>query len=368
MCEIWGAIMNSRRISDTLRITSAIAIKDIGDALRNKTILTIFVLMAFITVMLKLVSNLWESGPIDIVVYDEGSSQLASALDGSPEYRLYPSTSIQDFEELMNDGDSGKLGLVITSDYDQALDSGSPLELSGFVLWQFRNSAANLEEEYEEQLTDLLGSAVSIEIKGTVFHEPESMGAMRLASLTLVMALFYIGMFTVPHLMMEEKQTKTLDTLLISPATFPQLVLGKALAGLFFVITTTLVVLVVQVPFVVQWGITLLALFGGALLAVGLGLLMGLYFETKQMMNTWTMILAQPLLIPVFFSMVDPIFPETLRSINAWVPTVALSLLFRYSFSSGATEAQVLTSLAVVLVSAMLVLALVVWKVRRLDR
>jgi branched-subunit amino acid transport protein AzlD len=84
------------------------------------------------------------------------------------------------------------------------------------------------------------------------------------------------------------------------------------------------------------------------------------------MMNTWTMIISQPLLIPVFISMIDPIFPETMRNINSWVPTVALSLLFRYSFSSGATEAQVLTSL--VLVSAMLVLALVVWKVRRLDR
>jgi ABC-2 type transport system permease protein len=360
--------MNSRRINDNFRITWAIAAKDIADALRNKTILTIFVLIAFITVMIKLVSNLWEAGHIDIVVYDAGGSRLVSELESSPDYRVFQSTSIQEFEELMNDGDSGKLGLVIPSDYEQALKTGSQPELSGFVLWEHRNSAADLKAEFDEQLTDLTGSPVDIHIEGTVFHEPDSMGSLRLASLTLVMALFYIGMLTVPHLMLEEKRTKTLDTLLISPATVRQVVLGKALAGMFFVLTTTLVVLAFQWALVVNWRVTILALVSGALLAVGLGLLLGLYFETKQMMNTWTMILSQPLLVPVFLSMVDPIFPEALRSINSWVPTVALSLLFRYSFSSGASSAQVMTSMGIVLGSAGLVLAIVVWKVRRLDR
>ena len=360
--------MNTRRIIENLRITWAIAAKDIADALRDKKILTIFFLMAFITVMIKGVSFLWGAGHIDIVVYDAGSSRLASELESSSEYRLHRSASMQEFEELMNDGDSGKLGLVIPGDYDQVLEAGNRPELSGFVLWEHRNSAVDLKVEFEERLTQLMGSTVSIHIEGTVFHEPASMGSIRLASLTLVMALFYIGMLTVPHLMLEEKRTKTLDTLLISPATVRQVVLGKALAGMFFVLTTTLVVLAFQWTLVVNWGVTILALFSGALLTVGLGLLLGLYFETKQMMNTWTMILSQPLLIPVFVSMIDPIFPETLRNINSWVPTVALSLLFRYSFSSGATTAQILTSLAVVLGSALLVLALVVWKVRRMDR
>jgi ABC-2 type transport system permease protein len=360
--------MNSRQTSNNLRITWAIAAKDIADALRNKTILTVFVLIAFITVMLKEVSNLWEAGHIDIVVYDAGGSSLVTELDGSSDYRVFQSASLQEFEELMNDGDSGKLGLVIPSDYDQVLESGSRPELSGFVLWEHRNSAADLRVDFEERVTELTGSAVDIHIEGTVFHEPASMGSIRLASLTLVMALFYIGMLTVPHLMLEEKRTKTMDTLLISPATVRQVVSGKALAGMFFVLTTALVVLAFQNALVVNWVVTILALFSGALLAVGLGLLLGLYFETKQMMNTWTLILSQPLLVPVFLSMIDPIFPETLRNINSWVPTVALSLLFRYSFSSGATQAQILTSAAVVLGSALLVLAVVVWKVRRMDR
>ncbi len=360
--------MNSQQISNNLRITWAIATKDIADALRNKTILTIFILIAFITVMLKGVSILWGVGHIDIVVYDAGSSGLVTALENSPEYRLHRSTSIQEFEELMNDGDSGKLGLVIPSDYDQALETGSRPEIGGYVLWEHRNSTADLKADFEEQLTELTGSPVSIHIEGTVFHAPDSMGSIRLASLTLVMALFYIGMLTVPHLMLEEKRTKTLDTLLISPATVRQVVSGKALAGMFFVLTTTLVVLAFQWALVVNWGVTILALLSGALLAVGLGLLLGLYFETKQMMNTWTLILSQPLLVPVFLSMIDPIFPEALRNINSWIPTTALSLLFRYSFSSGATDTQILTSLAVVMGSALLVLALVVWKVRRMDR
>jgi hypothetical protein len=66
--------------------------------------------------------------------------------------------------------------------------------------------------------------------------------------------------------------------------------------------------------------------------------------------------------------MVDPLFSESIRHILSWVPTVAVSLLFRYAFSDGATTDQVLTSLSVVMGSALLVVGAVVWKVRRIDK
>ena len=84
--------------------------------------------------------------------------------------------------------------------------------------------------------------------------------------------------------------------------------------------------------------------------------------------QTWMMILAQPLLISLFLSAIDPIFPEIVRDLISWVPTVALSLVFRYSFSSGAAIGQIMTSSAVVLGSAALLLSTVRWKVARMDR
>ena len=42
---------------------------------------------------------------------------------------------------------------------------------------------------------------------------------------------FMTALVLVPYLMLEEKQTRPMDTLLVSPATAGQVVLGKALAG-----------------------------------------------------------------------------------------------------------------------------------------
>lgn len=212
------------------------------------------------------------------------------------------------------------------------------------------------------------GNAIHIEIEEIIYHAPDAMGEIRTTALIIVYALFYVGLFTTPHLMMEEKQTKTMDSLLVSPASVKQVVAGKALAGLAFVLIAVTAALAFNWTFIVDWNVAILGLFSGALLGVSLGLLLGLLFDNKQQLNTWMMILAQPLLISLFLSVIDPIFPQIVRDLISWIPTVALSLVFRYAFSSGATADQIITSLAVVLGSAVLLLALVAWKVLRMDR
>jgi len=219
-----------------------------------------------------------------------------------------------------------------------------------------------------DRLESISGDPVRIEIEQLVDYAPDAMGEMRITALIVVYALFYVGLFTTPHLMMEEKQTKTMNSLLVSPASVPQVVAGKALAGLFFVLVTASAALAFNWTFIVRWDIAILGLLGGALLGVSLGLLLGVLFENKQQLNTWMMILAQPLLISLFLSAIDPIFPQIVRDLLAWIPTVALSLVFRYAFSSGTSMGQIATSLGIVLGSAMLLLMGVVWKVVAMDR
>ena len=50
----------------------------------------------------------------------------------------------------------------------------------------------------------------------------------------LVIVLATIGGFMVPYLILEEKQTHTMEVLLVSPASVSQIGTGKALAGLFY--------------------------------------------------------------------------------------------------------------------------------------
>ncbi|MGB2895313.1 MAG: ABC transporter permease [Anaerolineales bacterium] len=360
--------MTITRFRYNLRMVLAIASKDIIDAFRNRTILMNLGLTIVIVVIVKLAPTLWKPGRIDITVYDPVSSGRIADLEKDPDIRVFQAPSFQAFNELMDDGDEGPLGLVIPEDFDGILDSGKVPEIDGYLLWEKRASADSVEAKVEGRLEEAFGSAVDIQIVGMIYPEPGAMGSVRTISLILVVGLFYVGILTLPHLMIEEKQTKTVETLLISPASIRQVVMGKALAGLAIVLSVAILLLVFNWTPVIHWWLALLGLLSGALLSVGLGLLMGLLFENRQQLNTWTMIIFQPLLIPLFLSVIDPLFPEGVRQALYWFPTAAVSLLLRYSFTNGATMVQILTSLGVVVGSAFLVFALVVWKVRRMDR
>jgi hypothetical protein len=157
----------------------------------------------------------------------------------------------------MAQGDNGEIGLVIPAESEQNLGEGQSLELRGYVLWASRSNASRLKTDLEQRLTELNGQPVSIMIKDTVIPQPGAMGPIRMASLTLVVTITFIGVFSVPHLMLEEKQTKTLDTLLISPASIIQVITGKALAGMFYCLVIGVTVLAFNQVFVVHWGLVM---------------------------------------------------------------------------------------------------------------
>ncbi len=70
---------------------------------------------------------------------------------------------------------------------------------------------------------------------------------------------------------------------------------------------------------------------------------------------------------PMFLNVIEPILPKALQAVFNWVPTVTLVKAFRFSFSRGATPLQIASNLGITAASAVLVLALVAWRVRQMD-
>jgi ABC-type Na+ efflux pump permease subunit len=352
-------------IRENLRRILVLAWKDVVDALKNKSIL----LVALVTIALfgayKMVPMLWNLGVTEMVVFDAGNSALTTVLEESTEFEIRRTTSFAMFMDYLRDGDEGAMGLIIPAGFDDATPSGENAELRAYILWEHRSSTAHLKQEYEERLESITARPISIRVVGNVVPEVDSMGAVRVASLSFVMAIFFIGMLTIPHLFLEEKRTRTLDSLLISPVSIPQIVLSKAMAGILFVLVAASIVMIFNRMYVVHWGLVFVSIISSASLAVSVGLALGTYIEHKQQLGIWVMILAQVLLVPVFLSTIDPLFSEGIRKTLSYFPTVALTLLFRYAFTSGADAMQISTSLGIVAASFALVMGLVIWKVRR---
>ena len=143
------------------------------------------------------------------------------------------------------------------------------MELDGYVdHWVSDSDAEEIRSFFESQLTALTGRPVRITVdNGVAFTHPRSFQPVT-TSFLMVYALVIVGLMIAPNLMIEEKELKTLDALLISPASAGQIVVAKALTGLFYCLVAAGLVLAASATLVVHWDIAILAAICGSLFIV----------------------------------------------------------------------------------------------------
>ncbi|MCP4542707.1 MAG: ABC transporter permease [Chloroflexi bacterium] len=354
-----------------LRIVWAIAAKDIVEALRNKNTLMVLVMSLFLVGFYRVMPVLTgaDGEPI-FLIYDAGDSALTTMLDNSDAVKLYTYPSEEKMKEYLANGNVPELGLIIPADFDQAVADGNLAPLQGYVLaWVDESDAVELVQFAETHIAELLGVSVEIQIAGnTVYLQPDSRGANIMACLGIVFVVIMVGLSLVPHLILEEKQSKTLDALLISPAGSVHVTLAKALAGLFYAIVAVVVAFAVNHNLIVQWQLAIQAAICGSLFTIALGLFLGTFIETRQQLALYSWVLILPLFIPAIVSLVADMLPAWLVSVSQWIPTVALFDLLCVSFSNQTGFELYGARFALLLSSIVLVLTLVSWRMRRLDR
>jgi ABC-2 type transport system permease protein len=356
-----------RNFTDTLYMAWAIGSKDIVDALKNKNTRTNIVLLVFIVVFFY-----WSSTPrpfdkkIDVAIYDEGNSSLTdlpTQLGDGYSFRFYEASSLQEMERMMG---YKQLGIVVPSDFERTLEAGGEPELSGYILWVHRTKASDLELKYSEKFSELLGQPVRVNI-GENFVIPQPDVETSTVQFTILFAVFWMAVTVVPFLMMEERQTRTMDALLVSPASAGQVIMGKAIAGAFYVLLSGGLFFALNWAYVTHWGLALLAFLCTALFSIGVALALGVFIKSPQQVRLWMFPIVAVLLVPAFFAL-EPNLTANLKAIFSWLPTTALVKMFQFALSSHAPLSQLLKDLAIALGSTALVFAVVIWKVRRSDR
>jgi ABC-2 type transport system permease protein len=260
------------------------------------------------------------------------------------------------------------LGLVLPANLDQTLASGDAPTLQGYIFWVDRTRVAGLETKYSLAFSEILGQPVRVVIgRNIIIPAATADGMQTSVAYLMVYFVFSTALLIIPHLMLEEKQTKTLDALLVSPASPGQVILGKAVAGLFYILVTGGLALALFSLYIVHWCLALAAFMGYALLAIGLGLLVGSFIRSMRQLGLWMLVLMLLLAVPPLFYM-EQNLKAGIRTILTWFPTSALASLLRFSCSTGVSQAQVWPKVVVVVASIVVVFGLVIWKVRRSDR
>jgi ABC-2 type transport system permease protein len=359
------------RFRQSVRIVWALFAKDVLEALKNKNTITIIFTSLLIVFFYRALPGLSAGGEsLSLHVFDAGSSRVVPLLENSRNVKLATYPSEEKMKQALADKDVPELGLVIPQGFDLAFQVGEKPELQGYVLrWVDSKDAAMLQSSAEAEISGLLGGPVQINLEGNrVEMLPESDGLGMQAGLGLVFVIIMIGVTLVPHLMLEEKQNRTLDVLTVSPASTGQIVAGKAFAGILYCFLGGAVALVVNQALVVHWWLALLTVVLGSLFTVSLGLWLGIKIESRAQLSVWMWVILLPLILPVIFALLQPLFPDVLVRIVKIVPTAAIFDLVRISFADPIPIGTTFLLLAWVSAAAGLGLAVGAWSLRRRDR
>jgi ABC-type transport system involved in multi-copper enzyme maturation permease subunit len=354
---------------DTLYTAWVIGTKDIQDALKNKSMRSNLLIMVCMVAFFYWLGTLRPFDKnVSVVVYDEGQTSISidsTRLGDGAEYSFRQAASLSEMEQKMG---NQNLGLVLPADFDQTLASGGTPILRGYIFWVDRMKVFDLEAKYSQAFTEILGQPVQVVIgSNIIIPQATADGMQTTAASQMIYFVFSTALLLIPHLMLEEKQTKTLDALLTSPASPGQIVLGKALAGFFYVLVIGGLAIIMYSGYIVNWPLALAAFLGYALLAVGLGLAVGSFINSMKQVGLWMLVLMLFLVIPTLFYM-EPNLKAGIRTAMTWFPSSALASLFRFSCSMDIAPAQMWSNLAVAVGSIAAVFGLVIWKVRRSDR
>jgi ABC-type transport system involved in multi-copper enzyme maturation permease subunit len=352
---------------EPLDIVGAIAWKDIGDALKHKATRINILMMIGMVLFFYVMSTLrpWDRR-IEAAVYDEADVGLfegTSPLSDDYEMDLF---EVSSFGQMQRNMRHERWGAVIPPDFDHTVASGGVPTIDGYILWRYRGQAAKLEAQYTEKFSELLDQPVRVAIGENIYIPSPTIGATMVNSNLLFVVLFS-AVLLVPTLILEEKQTRTMDALMVSPASPGQVVAGKALAGLFYVVLTGGLFFVLHWIYITNWALALAGFLLCAAFSIGLALAIGSLAGTPQKMALWVPLIMILLIIPSVFADFTNLAP-ILRIIFSWVPTTALVNIFQFALSSPTPADQLLTNLGIALLSTTLVYLVVVWAVRRSDR
>ncbi len=353
-----------------LRIIWAIAAKDLVDGIRNKGIMSTMLSVLVLILIYKAMPIVLEADhPPILAVYDAGHSTLVAKLEDSTDIDLRKMPTQDEMERFIGRENFEALGLILPPELDQTLGAGEAVTIDGFMdHWVSDSATAETQQFFEELLSTMTGKPVSLHIsKGIIYTQPNG-GHAVIVSLGVVVMISIFGLSITPALMLEERESRTLDALLVSPASSGQIVTGKAVTCFVYCMIAAVLVLAFYSSLIVHWGVAWLAVVCGALFTIALGLLVGTVFEVKQRASVVTFILFQPLLLPLVFPMLEELLSARAVAIANLIPTVALAKAFRVALLGSAPLVEYGPELLFVTANALVILAVVAWVIRRSDR
>ena len=361
-----------------LRTIKAIVMKDALDMLLNRSALVALVTPIVLALFFIGVGSVLSSKTWALLVYDPGNSGVTALLQ-----EIYPQDTITQAtsaEEVISAfGEDGTqrdnapyaLGVVVPTDFEAQLQRGEQPEIALYVNGDEvgEGTGTLIMSMVEQYARTVVNPEPPARVSLTTINPAQSI-AQDLSHFYIVLSLltaFPVGTVLVPSLLIEEKERKTLRFLLISPASFTDVVIAKLLVGLVYAFLVVGVVLVVVGGLIGQVGVVLLLVFLGALMGVALGLLAGSIFQTMHGVGIFSGLMGVLYFLPLL--VVGPIgvgfATNPLLQLIKVMPTAYLAETLLLALQGQAQPAEITFTLTLLVGVTMAVLAAAIGVLRR---
>ena len=362
------------------RLILAIARKDALDILLNRATLSILVSPILLALLFLGIGSLLGSKTTNVLIYNPGKSGVEQVLKGA--YQDIKITYANSSDTVSNafgpDGthksSAFALGLVVPADFESSLRAGGHPQLQLFL---------NGDSTSNQQKTLLQGAIANY---SRTIANPQPPASITIAminppkvvetntydinimySSTILLMSFLAGTSLVAGMLAEEKERKTLRMLMVTPASFADVVLGKLLVGLSYQIVLTLAVVDIEGGYMGQIPLIVFFALLGSCFSVSLGLLAGSLFQTTSTAGMFSGLTSVIYIVPIFFvGLFYQILGDTpFTPFIKVLPTYYIADGVTKALQNVATWSNLWVDVSAVVGSIVLLLAIATWGLRR---
>jgi len=207
---------------------------------------------------------------------DEGSSQLVTMAEQLTSVVTKKYGNVSEIKQAVESG-AVDIGMVLPADFDSSVIQGEETELVTYIWGEsLAKNRTILGVTIANLVRELAGQEAPVEIEAITLGDEVSIPWNdRLLPFVVLMAVFLGGLFLPAASVIEEKEKKTLEALVITPASVGDVFIAKGLMGIILSLFMGVVILVLNQAFGTEPALLVLVLALGAIMAAEVGLLCG---------------------------------------------------------------------------------------------
>jgi len=288
--------------------------------------------LAFTLVATLAFGTLFSEKP-NLGIVDEGNSQLVFM---TQELDSVTTKTYEDVSSLKQATESGAvdMGIVLPQNFDNAVSQGEMVVIEAYIWGEsLAKNRIILPTIISDLVRELAGQEVPVEIGSvTLGDEVSTPWSERLIPFLVFMGVFFGGLMLPSTSLIEEKQKRTFEALVITPASISDIFIAKGILGIVLSVFMGIVILLLNQAFGANSLLLVGVLFLSAIMAVELGLIFGALI--KDITTLFTIWKAGGIILfgPVFIYM----FPQIPEWIGRLFPTYyALQPIVELSLRGG---------------------------------